>query len=78
VKTLKAVVGTQQGKRSCGLGESFVHELRSIRINLAPRRRVEWFSHSLGQIRTWRDVLPESVMLSKADISETLLMNLDV
>jgi hypothetical protein len=31
-----------------------------------------------GQIRTWRDVLPESVMLSKADISETLLMNLDV
>jgi hypothetical protein len=53
-KTLKAVVGTQQENRSCGLGESFMQQLRAIRINLAPGRRGEWFSHSLDPDRTWR------------------------
>ena len=32
---------------------------------------------ALDQFQTWRDVLLESVMPSKANISETLLMNLD-
>jgi hypothetical protein len=54
VKTLKAVVGTQQENRSCGLGESSMRELRSIRINLAPRQRAEWFSHSLDPKPTSR------------------------
>jgi hypothetical protein len=52
VKALKAVVSTQQVNQSCGLGESFMHELRSIRINLAARQHVKWFSHSLDPKRT--------------------------
>jgi hypothetical protein len=45
VKTLEAVVSAQQQNRTCGLGESFMRKRHSLRINLAPERSAEWFSH---------------------------------
>jgi hypothetical protein len=46
VKTLETVVSAQQKNRTYGLGESFMRQRRSARINLAPERLAEWFSHS--------------------------------
>jgi hypothetical protein len=46
MKTPEAVVSAQQKKRSCGAGESFMRERHSGRINLAPERPAEPFSHS--------------------------------
>jgi hypothetical protein len=50
VKTLQPVVCAQQKNRTCGLGESFMRERHSARINLAPERLVDGFSHSLGPL----------------------------
>ncbi len=52
VKTVGAVVRAQQKNQTCGLSESLVRERHSVRINLAPERPTEWFSHSLGHQRT--------------------------
>jgi hypothetical protein len=41
-----AICVAQQENRTCGLGESFMRERRSARINIAPERFVEWFSLS--------------------------------
>jgi hypothetical protein len=46
VKTLEAAVSAQQENRTCGFGESFMRQRRLSRINLAPERPAEWFSHS--------------------------------
>jgi hypothetical protein len=48
VKTMEAIVSAQQKNRTYGLGESFMRERHSVRINLAPERPAEWFSHSLA------------------------------
>ena len=53
VKTREAVVSAQQENRTCGVGDSFMREPRSVRINLAPERSAEWFSHSQDPERTW-------------------------
>jgi len=55
VKTLEAVVSAQQKKRTRGLGESFMRERHSIRINLAPERPADWFSHSQDPKQTFTD-----------------------
>jgi hypothetical protein len=53
VKTLEAVASAQQKNRIWDLGESFVRERHSVRINLAPERAAEWFSHSQDPERSW-------------------------
>jgi hypothetical protein len=45
VKTPGAVADTKQKKRSCDIGESFVLERHSPRINVGPEQIAEWFSH---------------------------------
>jgi hypothetical protein len=54
VKTLEAIASGQQKNPIYGLGESFMHERSSLRINLAPARSAEWFLHSLGRQHTHR------------------------
>src|SRR5260370_30567653 len=46
VKTLEAVASTQQEKRTCDPGESFMRERHSVRINLAPERSAAGLSRS--------------------------------
>jgi hypothetical protein len=52
VKTREAVVSAQQENRTGGLGDSLMREQHSVRINLAPERPAEWFSHSQDPKRT--------------------------
>jgi hypothetical protein len=52
VKTLEAVASTQQEKRTCDPGESFMRERHSVRINLAPERSAGGFSRSQDPKRT--------------------------
>jgi hypothetical protein len=43
MKTLQAVVGSQQRNQARGDGESFIRERASLRINLALERPAGWF-----------------------------------
>ena len=52
VKTLETVVRMEEKNRTCDLGESLMRERHSFRINLAPERPTEWFSHSQDPSRT--------------------------
>jgi len=51
VKTLGAIVATQQKNRTGGRGESFMRERHAVRINLAPELPAEWFSHGQDPFR---------------------------
>jgi hypothetical protein len=46
VKTREAIIGAQHKNQTCYLGKVFIRERHSVRINLAPERPAEWFSHS--------------------------------
>jgi hypothetical protein len=51
VKTLEPVITAQQKNRTCGFGDSLMRERHSVRINLAPERLAEWFSHNQDPFR---------------------------
>src|SRR5262245_61024034 len=54
VKTLEVVVSVQQENRTCGVGDSFMCSRRRSRINLAPERPAQRFSHSQDPKRSCR------------------------